>query len=142
MKLRGRAVVPGEATGQALVSHKPISFWGGVDPHTGEVIDLRHDRAGAVISGKVFVFPAGKGSSPGSAVLMEGIRNGTAPAAIINARLDPILALGAIVAEELYHKIVPVVVLAQADFEAIQDGDSLAIHPDGTVVVNNRRTNL
>jgi predicted aconitase with swiveling domain len=140
LKLKGRAIVPGIANGQALVSHKTISFWGGVDPHTGEVIDLRHDRVGAVISGKVFMFPAGKGSSTGSAVLMEGIRNGTAPAAIINARVDPILALGAIVAEELYHKTVPIVVLSQADFEAIQDGDILAIQIDGTVLVNGSGT--
>lgn len=134
--LKGRAVVPGRASGLAVVSQKPISFWGGVDPHTGEVIDRRHDRTGAIVAGKVFVFPAGKGSSTGSAVLMEGIRNGAAPAAIINARVEPILALGAIVAEELYHKTVPIVVLAQTDFEAIQDGDHLEIQPDGSVLVH------
>lgn len=134
--IKGKAIVPGEASGQAVVSYQPLSFWGGVDPHTGEVIDRRHDCSGAVISGKVFVFPTGKGSSTGSAVLMESIRNGTAPAALILHKVDPILALGAILAEQLYQKTVPMVLLSQDDFEKIQNGDDLTIELDGTILVN------
>lgn len=133
--LKGRAVVPGSAQGPAVVSRKPISFWGGVSPSTGEIIDRRHDRAGVNIRAKVFVFPAGKGSSTGSAVLMEGIRNGTAPCAIITMKVDPILALGAIVSEQLYQKTLPVVVLGPEDFDQIQEGDQLSVFPDGTVTV-------
>jgi hypothetical protein len=88
-----------------------------------------------VVAGRVFVFPQGKGSSTASAVLVESVRAGTAPVAIINCRLDPILALGAIVAEELYGVTVPVVVLATEDIEAIGDGDHLGIEPDGTVQI-------
>jgi predicted aconitase with swiveling domain len=134
--LKGRALVRGTAQGEALVSQEPISFWGGVNPSTGEVIDRRHDRSGAVITGKIFIFPTGKGSSTGSAVLMEGIRNGSAPAAIINYKVDPILALGAIIAEELYKKTMPIVILSSRDFAMIHEGDTLIIQPDGTVLVN------
>jgi len=134
--LKGRALIRGTAQGEAVVSQEPISFWGGVNPNTGEVIDRRHDRSGAVITGKIFIFPTGKGSSTSSAVLMEGIRNGTAPAAIINYKVDPILALGAIIAEELYKKTMPIVILTIQDFAMIHEGDILTIQPDGTVLVN------
>lgn len=134
--LRGKPIIPGKTKGQAVVSHLPISFWGGVDPATGEIIDQRHDCSGREIVGKVFVFPTGKGSSTGSAVLMESICNGSAPAAIVNSKIDPILALGAIVAEEIYHKTVPIVVVSKEDFESIQDGDILTIERDGTILID------
>ena len=133
--LIGRPVVAGSAEGGAVVSRQPLSFWGGLNPATGEIIDRRHERSGTVVTGKVFVFPQGKGSSTGSAVLMEGIKAGTAPAAIINVKVDPILALGAIVADELYHQTVPIVVLSQEDFDAIHEGDYVTVAPDGTVTV-------
>ena len=116
-----------------MVSSQAISLWGGLDSQTGKIIDKRHELCGEVVTGKVFVFPGGKGSSTASAVLLESIRLGTAPAAIINAHIDPILALGAIVAEELYHKALPIVVLSQEDYKTITDGDCLAIEPDGTI---------
>jgi predicted aconitase with swiveling domain len=140
--LIGKPVVAGSAEGTAVVSDQPISFWGGVSPRTGEIIDRRHERSGVVITGKVFVFPQGKGSSTGSAVLMEGIKAGTAPAAIVNLQVEPILALGAIVADELYHKTVPIVVLPQEDFDAIQEGDYLVIKPDGTIKIRTRKSTL
>ena len=119
-----------------MVSTQPLSFWGGLDPRSGEIIDRRHERSGSIVSGKVFVFPRGKGSSTASAVLLESIKLGTAPAAIITANVDPILALGAIVAEKLYHKTVPVVVLSREDHATIRDEDYLIIKPDGTITVN------
>lgn len=131
--LTGKAIVPGSAEGRALVSREPLSFWGGVDPDTGEVIDRRHDRSGTIITGKVFVLPCGKGSSTASRTLLETVRAGTAPAAIINLHLDPILALGSILGDEFYHKTVPIVVLSEKDFGSIGEGDWLSIAPDGTV---------
>jgi predicted aconitase with swiveling domain len=138
--LIGKPIVAGSAEGTAIVSEQPISFWGGVNPHTGEITDRRHDRSGATVTGKVFVFPQGKGSSTASAILMESIRAGTAPAAIINLKVDPILALGAIVADELYHKTIPIVVLSREDFDAIQEGDYLIVEPDGTIKARTRKT--
>jgi predicted aconitase with swiveling domain len=132
----GRALVPGSAEGVALVSSEPLSLWGGLNAQTGEITDRRHERSGEIVTGKVFVFPQGRGSSTASAILLESVKAGKAPAAIINLRVDPILALGSILADELYHKPVPIVVLSEADFSTIRDGDHLAIRPDGTVTIS------
>jgi len=83
-KLIGKPVVAGSAEGIALVSREPLSFWGGLDTATGEIIDKRHERSGEIVTGRIFVFPQGRGSSTSSAVLLESIKTGTVPAAIIN----------------------------------------------------------
>ncbi|MDH4241751.1 MAG: DUF126 domain-containing protein [Phycisphaerae bacterium] len=134
--LFGKPIVAGSATGKALVSKEPLSFWGGISPHTGEIIDRRLQRSGANVAGRIFVFPQGKGSSTSSATLMESIKTGVAPAAIINLNVDPILALGSIVSDELYHKAVPIVILAEKDFYSIKEDDHITIEPNGTVKVN------
>ncbi len=138
--LIGKPVVAGSAEGIAIVSNQPISFWGGVSPRTGEIIDRHHERLGAIITGKVFVFPQGKGSSTASATLLESIKAGTGPAAIINLKVDPILALGAILADEVYQKAIPIIVVSQEDFDAIQEGDYLSIKPDGTISARSNKT--
>jgi len=134
--LTGKPIVAGSAEGAALVSKEPISFWGGVCPRTGEIIDRRHELSGKIVTGRVFVFPQGRGSSTSSATLMESIKNGVAPAAIINLKVEPILALGSIVSDELYHQAVPIVVLKEKDFFSIKDNDHLTFEPDGTVKIN------
>jgi predicted aconitase with swiveling domain len=138
--MAGRAVVPGSAEGIALVTVEPLSLWGGLNAQTGEIIDRRHERSGEIVSGRVFVLPQGRGSSTASAILLESVKAGKAPAAIINARLDPILALGSILADELYHKPVPIVVLSRADFDSIREGDYVIIQPDGTVRIKRGKT--
>ena len=138
--LVGRAVVAGSAQGSALVSKEPLSFWGVLSPLTGEIIDRRQQRSGANVSGRIFVFPRGKGSSTSSATLMEGIKNGVAPAAIINLKVDPILALGSIVSDELYNRAMPIVVLDEQDFYSIKEDDYLSIEPDGKVSVSIKPT--
>ena len=134
--LSARPLVGGYAEGQALVSKEPLSLWGGLCPRTGEIIDRRHERSGAIVTGRIFVFPCGKGSSTSSATLLESIRTGVAPAAIINRKVDSILALGSIVSDELYHRAVPIVVLSQEGFFSIREGDHIAIEPDGTVRIS------
>ncbi len=131
----GRAVVAGSAEGIALVAKQPLSFWGGLNPDSGEIIDRRHDRSGEVVSGKVFVFPQGKGSSSSSAILLESAKTGSAPLAIINCRVDPILALGAILADELYHYTIPYVVVSEEDLASIADGARVVIQVNGTLRV-------
>jgi len=133
--LIGKAVVAGVARGEAVVTNQPISFWGGLNTETGEIIDRRHEKSGANVAGKVFVFPHGRGSSTSSAILAESIRNGTNPAGIINFQVEPILALGSIVSEELYGQSIPVVVLGEDDFYSIKDGDRIRIEADGKVKV-------
>jgi len=134
--LIGRSIVAGSAEGPALVSTEPLSFWGGMCPRTGEIIDRRHELSGAVVTGKVFVFPAGRGSSTSSATLMQSIKAGVAPAAIVNLCVDPMLALGSIVSDELYHRALPIVILRKDDFDSIEQDDYLTIKPDGTILVN------
>jgi predicted aconitase with swiveling domain len=105
-----RTLVAGEGEGEALVLDEPLSVWGGIDPATGEIVDVHHPQLGANVAGRVLVMPSGRGSSSSSSVLAEAIRAGTAPTAIVLLETDPIVALGAIVARELYGASVPVVV--------------------------------
>jgi predicted aconitase with swiveling domain len=109
----------------ALVLDEPLSLWGGVDPATGEIIDIHHPQHGANVSGRVLVMPAGRGSSSSASVLAEAVRAETAPAAIVLGEPDLILAIGSAVAEELYGKRVPVVVLPRDRIGAIVNGQAI-----------------
>jgi predicted aconitase with swiveling domain len=93
-----------------LVLEQPLSFWGGLDPRSGLIIDRRHPQYGQSVNGRVLVMPHGRGSSSSSTVLAEALRNGKGPAAIELAAFDPIIFLGALVAEELYAVTCPVTV--------------------------------
>ncbi len=125
--ITARALVSGEATGKALVLEEPLSFWGGLDPATGRLVGPRHPQRGALLTGRVLVMPSGRGSSSSSSVLAEAIRLGTAPAAIVLAEPDQIVALGAIVARELYGLVVPVLTIGPDAYAAIEDGTVLRI---------------
>jgi predicted aconitase with swiveling domain len=126
--VEGRTLVAGQAAGIALVLDEPLSFWGGLDPGTGRLIDVHHPQHGALLTGRVLVMPTGRGSSSSSYVLAEAIRAGTAPAAIVLRESDPIVALGAIVARELYGARVPVVRLDPEGVRGIRDGDRLVVN--------------
>ncbi|MCE2559454.1 MAG: DUF126 domain-containing protein [Acidobacteria bacterium] len=129
--MRGRVLVGGVGAGPVLRLEEPLSFWGGVDPATGRIIDRRHPRCGESVSGRVLVMPYGRGSSSSSSVLLEGVRLGTAPAAVVLRELDGILALGAAVARELYEQSPPVVLLALADWEAVREGVDASVDVSG-----------
>jgi predicted aconitase with swiveling domain len=95
---QGRSIHPGSAEGEALVSRMGISFFGGVDPETGTIVEKGHDLEGMRVSGKVLVFPTGKGSTVGSYTLYRMKKAGTAPIAVLNAECEPITAVGCILA--------------------------------------------
>ena len=97
MILRGRKVVGGTAEGEALVCRDSVSFYGGVDPDTGIINEPGHACYGKSVTGKVFVFPAGKGSTVGSYVIYRMKKQGTAPAAIVNVETEAILATGCVI---------------------------------------------
>ncbi|MEM1655215.1 MAG: DUF126 domain-containing protein [Nitrososphaerota archaeon] len=97
--LEGRVIREGRAEGEALTTRQPISFYGGVDPETGRIIERGHELEGEVIADKILVFPYGKGSTVGSYILLRLRRRGLAPKAIVNQRCEPIIAVGAIIAE-------------------------------------------
>ena len=130
-QLQGRALVAGDGAGTVLRLDEPLSFWGGVDPATGRIIDRRHPRCGESVAGRVLVMPYGRGSSSSSSVLLEGVRLGTAPAAVVLRELDGILALGAAVARELYEQSPPVVLLEAADWEALAEGAEASVDVSG-----------
>ncbi|MCL5876628.1 MAG: DUF126 domain-containing protein [Candidatus Bathyarchaeota archaeon] len=98
-QLKGRIIYKGKAEGEALVTSMPISFYGGVDPNTGEVIEKDHELQGISIKDKILVFPQGKGSTVGSYTLYRLKKNGVAPAAMINKETETIVAVGAIISE-------------------------------------------
>ena len=125
--VEARTIVAGHAIGIALVLDEPLSFWGGLDPATGVLIDSHHPQRGASLTGRVLVMPSGRGSSSSSYVLAEAIRAGTAPAAIVMQEADGIVALGAIVARELYGRLVPVVALEAPDYGRLGDGARLDV---------------
>ena len=99
MILQGRVIYPGNARGESLVSSSAISFFGGVDPDTGLVVEKGHELQGQCIAGRVLVFPHGKGSTVGSYTLYRLKHNGLAPAAILNTECETIIAVGCIIAE-------------------------------------------
>lgn len=97
IRLTGRGITKGRAEGEAVVTREPISFWGGLDRDTGVIVDRTHELAGVKVTGKILVFPRGKGSTGGSRTLYASAKKGTAPAAIINVQAESIIATGAIV---------------------------------------------
>ena len=96
IRLKGRVIVPGRVEGEALVSAQPLSFYGGVNPETGVVVERGHQLEGLNLTGKILVFPYGKGSTVGSYVLYAMAKRGTAPKAILNRRVEPVVAAGCI----------------------------------------------
>lgn len=134
--IEATVIVAGAASGIAVTTDEPISFWGGLDPDTGEIIDRRHPLSGRNVAGRVLVLPHGRGSCSASGVFLEAIRNRTAPAAVIVARVDPIIGLGAILGEELYGRTVPVVLVSPEEHATIAAGDRVEIMREGRVVIS------
>ena len=129
----GEILVPGTAgSGPALVLTAPISFWGGVDPASGRVIDVRHPQHGAAIAGTVLFLPGTIGSSSASAVLLELVHNGHAPAALVLHEPDAILLLGLIVAREMGWSTPVALRLDRVGFAAF-DGRRVAVDSNGAV---------
>jgi predicted aconitase with swiveling domain len=126
MELRGRVIKSGTAEAIALVSPEPIGFLGGVDPETGIVVEPGHPLKGKCVTGQVLVFPTGKGSTVGSYTLYRMARSGTAPAAIVNAESEAIVAVGAIIAG------IPMV--DQVDIAQVRTGDRVRVDGDRVVV--------
>ena len=129
MRLKGRKVVGGYAEGEALVSADPVSFYGGVDPETGVVVEPGHAVEGECITGKVFVFPTGKGSTVGSYVIYRMSKLGTAPAALVNSETEAIIATGCVISG------IPLVDKLDRDpLMEIKSGDLLRVSADEGVV--------
>jgi predicted aconitase with swiveling domain/protein-tyrosine phosphatase len=136
--LSGQVVIAGRVAGPALAANEPLSFWGGYDYASGEIIDRRHPLSGQHAAGRVLCLPFTRGSSTTTAVLLEAVKAGTAPAAIITTGVDTFFALASVVADEMYGQPVPLLALAQQDFARLRSGDWIALDGDGTLMVQPR----
>ncbi len=126
MELKGRIISKGIAEAEALTTTQPISFYGGVDPETSEILEKGHDLQGKRIKGKILVFPTGKGSTVGSYTLYRLKKGGIAPAGIINRECETVVAVGAIISE------IPCV--DEVDISQIKTGDTVRIE-NGIVTI-------
>ena len=124
--MKGRMINPGKVEAEAIVSSEPIGFYGGIDAKTGIVIEKGHQLEGQSVTGKVLVFPQGKGSTVGSYVIYGLHKNGVGPAAIVNKETETIVATGVILAD------IPCV--DGIDIEQIKTGDKLRIDADEGLV--------
>lgn len=129
--LKGRGLTSGTAEGEAIVSKLPFGFLWGIDPETGVIVDKMNPLRGETISGRVFVFPYGRGSTGGNGILLEAVRRKVAPVAILNRSTEPIILSAALLAEEMFHTNIPIVDrLDQHPDEIIKSGD--LVHVDGS----------
>ncbi len=133
--LKGRPLIPGAAEGSLLRLTHPISFWGGVDPVEGRIVDPRHPQFNASIEGTVLAVPSAVGSSSSSAIMLELLREGRAPAAILMGRADAILALGVVVGQELGYQPIPIIEVSFAELDSFSDGAHFIVHEDGSLTV-------
>ena len=134
MEIRCHRVASGRASGPALVSRQAISFLGNVNPETGMVVDPAHELFGQNIAGKVLIFPGGKGSTVGSYVIYQLKKRGLAPAAMINLRSEPIVAVGAIISG------IPLVDRVTEEILQIKSGTIVDVDADGGLIRISRPT--
>jgi predicted aconitase with swiveling domain len=134
--ISGHCLVSGEARGTAVVLDAPLSLWGGFDPVSGRIIDVHHPQHGALIAGRIVVMPGGRGSSSSPSVLLEAVRRGRHPLALVLGEADPVLVIGALVAADLYGVAVPVVRVSGSCLREITDGARLHVLavPDGATL--------
>ncbi|KAL6890882.1 hypothetical protein GGI43DRAFT_209467 [Trichoderma evansii] len=124
----GIAYVQGKASAPLVASNLELSFWGGIDPQTSEVIDRHHPLSGKYIQDAILAIPSGRGSCSGSGVLLELILNGKGPKGLIFSRKEDILTLGVVIAEEIFNKSIPVVILGTDEFEDLQSATHVFIN--------------
>ena len=117
--LSARSILAGAAAGPIIAAGEALSFWGGVDPATGKVIDVHHPLHGKTITGGILMMPSSRGSCTGSGVLLDLALTGRAPAALIFSEAEDVLTLGALIAAEMFGKPLPVLRLSHDAFDAL-----------------------
>ena len=122
-----RTFVEGTAHGEAVVTEEPISFAGEFDAITGVVTGRRSALRGECLSGRILVYPHGRGSSSTSSILAEALRRGTAPAAIVNVSVEHIIVVAALVAQKLFGTSLPIIAVAPELLASLRTGDRLQI---------------
>ena len=132
-----QVIVEGNLQASALAAKTPLSFWGGVDVATGMIQDIHHDLCGENLSGKVLCIPFDRGSCSGSGVLLEMIRQRTAPAGILCLGAEAVLALGPIIGERMYQRSIAIRTVPEDIFKQIDSGDLISF-VDGEICVEKK----
>ena len=135
IEMQLEVVIEGAVTGMVLGSAEPLSFWGGYDHTTGNIIDKRHPLAGECAAGRILALPHTRGSSTTTAVLLEAVKAETAPAAIISTARDTFFTLASVVADEMYAKPIPIFVVDSAEFAQLQTGQQVNISAEGKLTI-------
>lgn len=114
------SLTPGTATGEILFLTEPISFWGGIDPETGQIVDAHHPQQGQNVAQKILVLTSSRGSSTGSYVLLELMRKGIAPSGIVLSEPDGVICTGVLVGQETYGLDLPVIQVPLASLNQLK----------------------
>lgn len=129
-----QTIVAGEVKAEALSARTPLSFWGGVDVATGEIQDIHHDLCGENVTGKILCIPFDRGSCSGSGVLLEMIRQRSAPAGILCLGAEAVLALGPVIGEKMYQRSIAIRTISEEQFKKIKTGDMISFESDAIMV--------
>ena len=132
-EIRGHVLSKGKAQGRLLVVDEPVSFWGGFDPNDGRILEASHPQRGRSLCGQILVMARSKGSAGTPAGVAESIRNESGPLAIILCMADVNIAVGAMVASNLYGLRMPVLEIPDPDFSRLQTGMLCEIEESGTI---------
>jgi predicted aconitase with swiveling domain len=132
--IEARVLIPGHATGPALVLDDTLSFWGGFEPSNGEIIDVHHPQFGQLVGGSILFIPQSRGSAGTPGGIAETLRNGSGPLAFVLGEPDVNISVGTLVANRLYELEIPVLEISLAAMAQIRSGDSVTIDRRGIVV--------
>lgn len=129
-------VISGDAKGTVMLGSSALSFWGGVDAHSGCVVDRRHNLYGRCMTGHILVLPRGAGSCSTTGIMLEMIRIQTQPAAIICLDAEPLLCMASVIGKSLYERLVPVYTVTEADYALLTEGAEVSIAANQITIVN------
>ncbi len=129
-----KVILEGNVQGEALVSQQPLSFWGGVNAATGQIQDVHHDLYNQNLSGKVLCIPYDRGSCSGSGVLIEMVKQNTAPIAILCLEAEPVLALGPLIGEKMYNRSMALRNIDEKDYQKLVSKDIITFKDDCIII--------
>lgn len=135
--IKARLVIfDGECRAETLVLDEPLSFWGGLDPQTGRIIDQRHPQQGVTVTGRILMLPGTRGSTSSAGVLCESLRLGTGPAGIVLPAPNVTILTAVTIAAELYQCSIPVLVVEQFEWSKLSLSKEIQITLKGTLKTN------
>ncbi len=131
-------LLDGHASGELLVLEEPLSFWGGLDPKSGCIVDEHHPQRDECIKGRILVMPGTRGSTSSPGALADALHLGNGPAGVLLPAPNVTILVAAMIARELYGTELPVLVLERSDYLRLRDGQLLTIANDRVMPVDER----